>query len=598
MDSGFISDLRSKIISAGQLITLQDPDSLCCITIQSPHTTTTAHNNNKTVSLLTNGEGKTEDTTNNNNNNSNSNQQEKTNQELVIMSPQYQMRDIVSDVNVGTHLLWLIQKADVSDGGPIFVNGDYVTLSNINTGLFLKLDELTGEISTIHDREFATAFELVPASTASSTNVAQIAQNETTVYLTAGDYWLSHAPIATNNANTTNNTNTTSPPQEETNTNTNNTTTTNNNNNNNSTTNTLSKCIAITERTKAASFIISSMLHKKLGNHVYIGVQAVKTLKKIVRIAYQFHTHVATARELTNAVKTAAQMLDNLIYFLVASDEPTHQQNRSSNRNHHHHHHHQNDAKNQLSKEIMRTRQNMMREQGLIDVLLQILKWTETEVFNQVETKVDRKSKRTRQSFNIRTNTNSNLFNTTSRNTSSSNNHNHHTTTTTTTTNHNTNASDSDNELSAPVDAPPLNKTLLTQHQQQQQPQSSSNVGGRNTRRRGSVGSAIANTLLMRSSHNHNNNNNNNQDHRGTKYQAVEMTNTANNNHHHNNNNPPLNEEEDAHIARAVGSYMQSMPNTSGTTKHHHSHTGGNGSFGSFAVNNNNHNNVDQVSIV
>lgn len=339
-----VVDMKSKLISAGQLITLQDPDSLNCISLQVDAGVC-----------------------------SNTGVEDLSQHAKVVMSPQYQLRDIISDQTVGTNLLWLIEKASVSEGGPVYLSSDMVTLRDLNSGLYLKMDE--DKFTTTHTRKDASCFEF-SLSQASTSSVA-ILQEEAVVNIGAHSCYLTHTASQTEQGNNS------SRSILDGNAPTSATATNNHNNSGNNladgtvATTTFSQCVITTERNKATSLIVSTFIYKRMGSHVYVGVQAAQVLRKLTVLTKRFQDGSLSAHDFTNIVRASNSTLDSLASFLVREEERAHAEVH--------------EIRGIAGREVIRSRQNMMREQGLLDVLMDILVLTETEIFNQIENQVLRK---------------------------------------------------------------------------------------------------------------------------------------------------------------------------------------------------------------
>ena len=115
-------DLRSKIILSSQLVSFQEKESSQCLTFSW----------NSKLGF--------EDTP------------------KIIMSPPTHISHITVDSVVGSNLLWMIEKENVVNGGPIYVN-DRIVLRDINSGFYLGSDE-EGLIGT-RDRGHAVILEII-----------------------------------------------------------------------------------------------------------------------------------------------------------------------------------------------------------------------------------------------------------------------------------------------------------------------------------------------------------------------------------------------------------------------------------------------------
>lgn len=312
---------RGKNISSGQLVTLQDPDSLSCVSLQDI-------SNSKNImdeeSLA------------------------------VVMSPQFQVKEVISESTVGTNLLWCVEKASVSVGGPIYLSSDIITLRHFNTGMFLRvLDD--GRVRTTRNRQEASVLEVTGTSSAGgvmSGRTTTVLVDEAGVNLglagvsmpSSQPTWLMQGGAA---------------------------------------------CLATADKGKATSLIASSFLSNRIGFHVHVGVRAVRTLRQLTKMTRLFGEGTVHLRDFTAMVRLAMTNLDRLSSFLAMAEE-------SGRRG-------KDDAAYVVNRGVnldsKRLRQNMMREQGLLDCLLDILKLSESEIFNRIQVVGRRKSRRSRPSF-------------------------------------------------------------------------------------------------------------------------------------------------------------------------------------------------------
>lgn len=286
-----VEDLKGSSITAGQLITLQDPDSLCCLTVDR-------------------NVGKGE-------------------KPKVIMSPQFQLRDLrPGSSTVGTNLLWFLEKSDITVGGPITIDADEVALRDLNSGLYMRLDD-TG-LTAVKSRYEASRFEFRSVISGKG-NSSLYLQDESTVHLATMDLWLVSSKDGT-------------------------------------------VCEGSQQKGRAISLSISSALFKRLGVHLHVGVQAAFILKTLVKVAHDVEHRKVDSQELIKCLRLAYGVLDSLSTFLAYNDE---QSNDDIS-----------DINITTDKDLLSFRQHMLREQGLIDVLLDLLNLTEGNVFDNIQNPV------------------------------------------------------------------------------------------------------------------------------------------------------------------------------------------------------------------
>ncbi len=286
-----VEDLKGSTITAGQLITLQDPDRLCCLTVERKGS--------------------------------------KGEKPKITLSPQFQLRDLrPGSTTVGTHLLWFLEKSDVTTGGPISLETDEVALRDLNSGLFMRLDEFG--LTAVKHRKDASLFEFRTVQSSKSLD-SNFLQDESTVHLVSKDLWVSY----TNDGGT---------------------------------------CEGSTSKSRAIGLSISSVLFKRLGVHLHVGVQACFILKTLVKVAHDFEHRKTDIHEVTKCLRVSYGVLDSLTSFLAFNEEQSNDDLTDINIT--------------TDKDLLSFRQHMLREQGLIDIILELLILTERTVFDNIQNPV------------------------------------------------------------------------------------------------------------------------------------------------------------------------------------------------------------------
>jgi hypothetical protein len=286
-----VEDIKGNTITAGQLITLQDPDSLSCLTVDRN---------------IVKGE-----------------------KPKVIMSTQFQLRDLrPGAVNVGTNILWFLEKSDITVGGPIGLDSDEVALRDLNSGLYMKLEE--NGLTAVRSRQEASRFEFRSVNSGKSIS-SHFIQDEMTVHLASKDLWLVYSSKDS------------------------------------------STCEGSAQKGRAISLSVSSSLFKRLGVHLHVGVQATFILRTLVKVAHDVEHRKLDVQELIKCLRVAYGVLDNLAVFLAYNEEQSNDEFTEVNN---------------TDKDLFSFRQHMLREQGLVDVLLDILGLTEGNVFDNIQNPV------------------------------------------------------------------------------------------------------------------------------------------------------------------------------------------------------------------
>eukprot|EP01038_Epipyxis_sp_PR26KG_P012176 gene12176-16306_t len=337
-------------VLAGQLVALQDPDSLSYLTVNTTE------------------DGKVT-----------------SNKVKVVMSSQFHISGGFSlDKNVGTNLLWCVEKNNNSIGGTISFSSDNVTLKDLNSGMYMRLER--DGLYAVKDREEASLFEM--SNSQLSASMSTWLMQESTINLSADGLWVG---LSSNNQNDVdddisensedskydNNINKpadngmikvdTSKYDEQSNSSSKSTSQNKNSKH-------LINCSGRKDRSEALSLIVSLSLFKKIGYHLHVGTQATRSLRK-------FHSEMQnlskssisrqTETNLIRTIRTVYQTSKSLIKFLSAHDNKSDLYNVDLIQ-----------LTNPPSKKTISIRQTMMREQGLVTVLLDILELTKANSFD------------------------------------------------------------------------------------------------------------------------------------------------------------------------------------------------------------------------
>ncbi len=294
-------DIGQSSIMAGQLVTLQDPDSLACMTLDHQLPGITEHS------------------------------------KVIMSTQQFQTTSLSNDDGlIGTHLLWLVENANVITGGPLAINVDQVTFRDLNTGLYMRM-EIDG-LSAVKDRTQASIFEFNHIQSSNSLFSSYL-ENDASIHLSTDSLWIG----CLSNGNPEN------------------------------LTNHGARCSGFIDKTSAVSISLNSSLFRKYGVNLYVGVGATMKLRKLLRVTELYEAGELPIRDLAQEVKVCNTVLTNLCTFLALPESVPVNQNEIRSLFHDH------------TKDIIIARQNIMREQGLIDVLLDLLSITESNVYDRIK---------------------------------------------------------------------------------------------------------------------------------------------------------------------------------------------------------------------
>ena len=191
--------MRTRNILAGNLISLQEPETSTYITLehQKPYITTSSK---------------------------------------VVMSNPLHLSFASSDCNVGSNLLWMVEGENPLKGGVVSHRHERIALRDLNTGLYLKVEE-SGMMAIPH-RDDCTLFEVVSNTI---TDIGQPIQEGGLIQLYTKGQWISHAKNIIGGR---------------------------------------TPCEVVSDRSAALSFVVSAKLQNMLKIDVFVGVEACVALRK------------------------------------------------------------------------------------------------------------------------------------------------------------------------------------------------------------------------------------------------------------------------------------------------------------------------------
>lgn len=164
--------ILSSNISAGQLISFQEPESSTYLTLEEV-TLQDRERESMRTPPRTNQQGVEEE------------EDEPINLQLSTATPMTFSPS--GNCTIGTNLLWQIEKENRHTGGSITSRIDKVSFRHLNSGLFLSLE--SDALTAVALREQATLFEVYPASQTSSSD-GNCIQNNSTVQLGEHGRWM------------------------------------------------------------------------------------------------------------------------------------------------------------------------------------------------------------------------------------------------------------------------------------------------------------------------------------------------------------------------------------------------------------------------
>ena len=331
-----ISKKNVNLVLGGQLITLQDPDNLSCLTID--------HTSRDNIGRC-----------------------------KVVMSPQLQLqlqqKAVDTDVNVGTNLLWSLEKQEYFIGGGVSMVNDLCSLRDVNTGLFMKL-ETDNNLYAVPNRQDASYFYFRHSSQSSIDSQFLLADSP--VNLCVDQKWIGfvNSQDTDSIANSTNQSFKMDSLMSRG-------------------TKLLRFCDGKESMADSASLLVSTSLFRKIGRSLFIGIEAVRQLRNFHNVSTRLLDGENVLKEVGLGIREISSILASLVSYL-GGDHIDESGNVMSNV-----------LIEELSVETLRIRQAMMREQGLLDVLLDIIETTETNIYNRIIVSMHRRDSIVKSTFEL-----------------------------------------------------------------------------------------------------------------------------------------------------------------------------------------------------
>lgn len=241
----------------------------------------------------------------------------------VIMTNPLLLSSTSPESNVGSNLLWMIESSDSFHGGKV-VNRQNVHLRDVTTGLYMKVENscLTG----VCERDESTPLNIFTNQHVES---SPISDGSLITFLHEESFITSHL---------------------------------------------LDGSVAIKhEQPVYCSFIVSTKLQASIGPQIFVGIDACNILRKFVRFTECKDITQLSIVQIENEFKALFACLNYLIDFLVQSLQTEKDSENFSSLYHH--------TRANWSKQSLRMKQTMLREQGVVDVLIDIMELCELEFF-------------------------------------------------------------------------------------------------------------------------------------------------------------------------------------------------------------------------
>mmetsp|Transcript_31677 Transcript_31677/g.43452 ORF Transcript_31677/g.43452 Transcript_31677/m.43452 type:complete len:3399 (+) Transcript_31677:56-10252(+) len=333
-------------VLAGQLVTLQDPDSLSSLTVEI-------------------------------------NREDTTLPSRVVMSPQFHLLGVNgmidsdwesadASISVGSHLLWLIERnaTAVTRGGPIQTESDAITLRHLNTGLYIQFG-LNNQIHAVYGRENATELTLHSIQSNSSKQ-EKVATEDLAVNLrNSNGFWFGLTNVVVD------------------------TLTNESDDDDGSVLNKASNpktkvfsvpCESKTNKSEAVALSISTNLSNLVGvSSLSVGVDAAFILSHFYKLTVGVvNGNAAFLREARSGVSYICGVLEHLYRFLYFDTDANYSDKNAGTDVHHFLR--DLDVNNiiRIDKKTWKIRQTIMSEQGILDVLLNLLELTNSNALTKL----------------------------------------------------------------------------------------------------------------------------------------------------------------------------------------------------------------------
>jgi uncharacterized membrane protein YgcG len=303
----------------------------------------------------------------------------------------------IFDSNVGTKMLWVVEHDDLCSGGPVSYQLSNFTLRNLNSGLFIRYDSEEGLLA-VSTRTDATRFQTSTQSTEFG-----VVYEDQPLQLSCNGLYLStqasaaagrnmvagaspqgivSAPVSTA-ASVANSPRSDDQPHMSTKQDL--FASTKSNTGSFDVSNIIAQGVqtntrlapSTSDKNSASNFLVASSTMRTVGVDLFVGVQATRYLRDFEILARQMKGNPENVVAVTVGIKSIFAVLDMILAFLT-KDQRTFGGDDVDVLIEPH------------SLEILATRQILAREQGLLDVLLDLIELCGLRAFDKVKKKTEK----------------------------------------------------------------------------------------------------------------------------------------------------------------------------------------------------------------
>jgi hypothetical protein len=246
----------------------------------------------------------------------------------VVMSSSMQLSFSASDCNVGTNLLWMIEGEDMFHGGAVSNQGSNVALRDLNSGLYMKMGE--DGVTAVRNRQECSFFEL---STSQQSDIGSDIPDGTIIQLSCHNDFVAMKKGS----------------------------------------NAKSKCEGSSDRSSALSMVITSKLQNNLGVDLMAGIEATIVLRRFETLIRTKQMFSMPKSNIEAEVRRFFACIDLISDFLQPEISDKSASLSSS------------EARLELADTVtIVIRQTMLREQGFLVVLLDIIELCALGTFHEL----------------------------------------------------------------------------------------------------------------------------------------------------------------------------------------------------------------------
>ena len=249
----------------------------------------------------------------------------------VVMSNSIQLSFSSADCNVGTNLLWIIEGEDMFRGGSVTNCGSKVALRDLNSGLYMKMTD--EGVSAVRKREDCSFFEF---SASHQSDVDEFIPDGTLINLSCQNTYVTTRKSS----------------------------------------NMKSQCVSCQDRASALSVVITSKIQKNLGVDLMAGVEGTALLQRFESLIRSSKMFNLPRNSVEVEIKRFFSCMDLVTDFLFSVASSTSGKASSSEASL--------EVTNTVTKVI---RQTMLREQGFLLVLLDIIEQSALGTLNEFSKK-------------------------------------------------------------------------------------------------------------------------------------------------------------------------------------------------------------------